>query len=369
MNQSRHQAGVLILMAAAALLALLLVGALVTAVGGSSSTIGSVESSTICVTRGNVPGLSAIASQNARIVAATAINRAGSDAALIVLTVGITESGLRILGNPNDAAGKGLPDQGTGTDHNSLGIFQQRPSWGSAAERMDPVASTNLFLDRLVALTDWQSAAPWVDAQHVQVSAWDGRARAANNYSSVVGGNYATQVPEAARVLGIILRDTVAQDCTDPGGSNVGDPPPGPTTAFGLPMSYTVPASASAAGRIAVLAALSVLGRPYVFGAAGPDAFDCSGLTAWAWARARVSLPHYTVAQWHAGGPTDPAHLTPGDLVLTPGSDGTVSDPQHVGMFLGDGLVVEAPQTGDVIRVVSYSSFVSGGLAGLRHIG
>jgi cell wall-associated NlpC family hydrolase len=321
------------------------------------------------MTRGNVPGLSAIASQNARIVAATAIQRAGSDAALIALTVGITESGLRILGNPNDASANGLPDQGIGTDHDSLGIFQQRPSWGSAAERMDPVASTNLFMDRLVALTGSQSAEPWVDAQQVQVSAWDGHARPANDNSSVVGGNYETQVPEAARVLGIILRDTVAQDCSDSGGSNVGDPPTGPTTAFGLPVSYTLPPSASAAGQAAVLAALSVLGRPYVFGAAGPDAFDCSGLTAWAWARAGVSLPHYTVAQWHAGTATDPADLAPGDLVLTPGSDGTLSNPQHVGMFIGDGLVVEAPEAGDVIRVVTYSSFVSGGLAGLRHIG
>jgi cell wall-associated NlpC family hydrolase len=118
-----------------------------------------------------------------------------------------------------------------------------------------------------------------------------------------------------------------------------------------------------------VLAALGVLGRPYVFGAAGPTVFDCSGLTMWAWAQAGVALPHYTVDQWHDGVATDPAHLAPGDLVLTPGSDGTVSDPQHVGLFLGDGLVVEAPQTGDVIRVVTYSSFVSAGLAGLRHIG
>jgi cell wall-associated NlpC family hydrolase len=79
-------------------------------------------------------------------------------------------------------------------------------------------------------------------------------------------------------------------------------------------------------------------------------------------------LPHYTVAQWHAGTLTDPADLVPGDLVLTPGSDGTVMNPQHVGMYLGDALIIEAPETGDVIRVVSYSSFVSGGLAGLRHI-
>jgi peptidoglycan DL-endopeptidase CwlO len=82
-----------------------------------------------------------------------------------------------------------------------------------------------------------------------------------------------------------------------------------------------------------------------------------------------VSLPHYTVDQWHAGRPVDPATLTAGDLVLTPGADGTLANPQHVGMFIGSGLVVEAPQTGDVVKVVTYNSFVSDGLSGLRRIG
>jgi cell wall-associated NlpC family hydrolase len=205
-------------------------------------------------------------------------------------------------------------------------------------------------------------------AEAVQVSAWDGVPRAANGFSADIGGNYQANVADASRVLGDIDHGTTAQGCGDVGGSGIGVPPTGPTNRYGLPLSYAIPATASPAAHTAVSAALSVLGSPYVFGAAGPHAFDCSGLTKWAWAQAGVALLHYTVAQWDAGTPTDPAHLAPGDLVLTPGSDGTVSDPQHVGMFLGDGLVVEAPQTGDVIRVVSYSSFVSAGVAGLRHI-
>ena len=72
--------------------------------------------------------------------------------------------------------------------------------------------------------------------------------------------------------------------------------------------------------------------------------------------------------QWRFGIGTDASQLLPGDLVLTPGADGTLSDPQHVGMFIGHGLVVEAPQTGDVVKVVTFPSFVSDGLSGLRHI-
>ena len=79
-------------------------------------------------------------------------------------------------------------------------------------------------------------------------------------------------------------------------------------------------------------------------------------------------MPHYTGDQWQAGTATDVHALAAGDLVLTPGSDGTLANPQHVGMYIGEGLVVEAPQTGDVVKVVTFSSFVSDGLSGLRHL-
>ena len=74
----------------------------------------------------------------------------------------LAESGLRILGNPNDPEGLIYDNEGIGTDHDSLGLFQQRPGWGTAAQRMDPVESTNLFLDQLLALPRWDQADPWV---------------------------------------------------------------------------------------------------------------------------------------------------------------------------------------------------------------
>src|SRR5690348_12862951 len=78
----------------------------------------------VCRTSGSLPGLSDAAATNARTVAATALNRGGRRAALIALMTGLTESGLRVLTNPNDPAGSLYPHQGVGYDHDSLGIFQ-----------------------------------------------------------------------------------------------------------------------------------------------------------------------------------------------------------------------------------------------------
>jgi cell wall-associated NlpC family hydrolase len=123
------------------------------------------------------------------------------------------------------------------------------------------------------------------------------------------------------------------------------------------------------AERIAVTFALTQLGKPYKFAAAGPNAYDCSGLTMAAWAAAGVMLPHKAAAQWREGTPVpDPLMLTPGDLRLIPGADGTWNPPNpgHVGMYIGAGYVVEAPQTGDVVKIVPLATF--GPIIGMRHI-
>ncbi|NMM32521.1 MAG: C40 family peptidase, partial [Phycicoccus sp.] len=61
--------------------------------------------------------------------------------------------------------------------------------------------------------------------------------------------------------------------------------------------------------------------------------------------------------------------LRPGDLVLIPGSDGSLASPGHLGMFIGEGLVIHAPHTGDVVKVVTFKSFTAEGISALRHIG
>jgi cell wall-associated NlpC family hydrolase len=97
-------------------------------------------------------------------------------------------------------------------------------------------------------------------------------------------------------------------------------------------------------GDKALRAALSQQGKPYVWGAAGPSSYDCSGLMMWAYKKVGISLPHYTVSQWNASHHV--SHPQPGDLILF-----YPPSMHHVGMYIGNGLMVHAPQTGDVVRV------------------
>jgi len=104
------------------------------------------------------------------------------------------------------------------------------------------------------------------------------------------------------------------------------------------------PSSGRAA--VAVQTALAQLGKPYVYGAAGPDAFDCSGLTMYSWAAAGVSLSHASSVQSGQGVPVSISALQPGDLVFY------YSPVSHVGMYIGNGQVVHAPHPGSVVEIV-----------------
>lgn len=120
--------------------------------------------------------------------------------------------------------------------------------------------------------------------------------------------------------------------------------------AFGLDGFATAPPPTPAAA-MAVHAALGQVGKPYQWGATGPDEFDCSGLTRWAYLQAGVALPRTSREQWSAGSHVAAAALLPGDLVFF-GDD--VRDPatvHHVGMYVGQGLMVNAPHTGAQVRV------------------
>jgi cell wall-associated NlpC family hydrolase len=138
----------------------------------------------------------------------------------------------------------------------------------------------------------------------------------------------------------------------------------------GLPTSYAIPNDATAAETVAITYAFAQLGKPYLWGGVGPNAFDCSGLTMMAWTQAGVTLLHYTGDQITEGTRVSSyADISPGDLVLVPGSDGTVANPGHVGLYLGEGLVESAVDVQYGVIVQSYSSFVSAGLSGIRHVG
>lgn len=146
--------------------------------------------------------------------------------------------------------------------------------------------------------------------------------------------------------------------------------PSSPVVNNGLPSDYLIPADATAAETVAITYALAQLGKPYLWGGFGPGAFDCSGLTMMAWAQAGVALLHYTGDQINEGTPVSSyADISPADLVLVPGSDGTVANPGHVGLYIGEGLVESAVDVQYGVIVQPYSYFVSGGLSGIRHVG
>ena len=122
-----------------------------------------------------------------------------------------------------------------------------------------------------------------------------------------------------------------------------------------LPGSAFVPAptsvvAASSAAQVAVNTALAQVGDPYVWGAGGPDAFDCSGLTSYAYAAAGVALPHSSRAQSTLGRQVSRQELQPGDLVFyyTPIS--------HVAMYIGNGQMVHASTSSQPVKVVAFGS-------------
>ncbi|HTJ36237.1 MAG TPA: NlpC/P60 family protein [Dactylosporangium sp.] len=98
-------------------------------------------------------------------------------------------------------------------------------------------------------------------------------------------------------------------------------------------------------GGTAAKKACELIGKPYIWGAAGPSGYDCSGLTMAAWAAAGVTLRHYTKWQWEDAKPVAKADLRPGDLVFF------YSDLHHMGMYVGGGWMVHAPTTGDYVRM------------------
>jgi cell wall-associated NlpC family hydrolase len=112
--------------------------------------------------------------------------------------------------------------------------------------------------------------------------------------------------------------------------------------------------TANTIGAEALRWALRARGKPYMWGAAGPNAFDCSGLVMWAYAKVGISLPHYTGAQWQMGIHVSRRDLQPGDLVFFYANIG------HVGLYIGNGLMVDAPDFGEVVQVepVMWASFV-----------
>ncbi|WP_243639450.1 C40 family peptidase [Micromonospora sp. MW-13] len=122
----------------------------------------------------------------------------------------------------------------------------------------------------------------------------------------------------------------------------------------------TIKGVVSSAARTAIKTACAQVGDPYVWGATGPNSFDCSGLTQYAYRAAGISLTHFTGAQWNEGRAIPRSEARPGDLVFF------FSDLHHVGLYLGNDLMVHAPRAGKPVNVSSINTMP---VAGFRRPG
>jgi peptidoglycan DL-endopeptidase CwlO len=194
-------------------------------------------------------------------------------------------------------------------DRDSLGIFQMRPSqgWGSVAQVTDPVYEINKFYDVLVRVPGWETQRPGDSAQDIERSAFPAR--------------YHQWEPLAVNVIGTVGGDVtsyVRASCTTP-----------------------LPAPSEVAGR-AIQYALGEVGKPYVWGATGPNSYDCSGLMLRAYESAGITLPRVARQQYWAGAQLPVRQAQPGDLVFWGYDRSNPDSIHHVAMYLGNGRMVEA---------------------------
>jgi cell wall-associated NlpC family hydrolase len=252
---------------------------------------------------------------------------------IIALATAMTESALRNLGHG---------------DADSLGLFQQRPSagWGTPAQIMDPVYSSRMFYQGLAKVPGWQAMPAGAAAQQVQRSAFPDRYAAWEPLATALVASMAATASACA-----------AQDADTPLAGDV---------AGALPPGFTLPAGTPAPVVAAVTWALRQLGTSYYYGGSCTDSHssdvtkhcDCSSLTQQAYRAGGIPLSRTTYTQIHEGSPVaSMAALQPGDLIFLPG---------HVGMYLGQHLVVQAPHTGDVVKVSRSDAWASNFVAARR---
>lgn len=137
--------------------------------------------------------------------------------------------------------------------------------------------------------------------------------------------------------------------------------------AGGIPSAQQGLGSSSISGQDVVSAASKLEGAPYVWGGSTPRGFDCSGFTQYVYAHLGVQLPRTSEQQATVGTPVGSlANAQPGDLVFFAGSDGTSASPGHVGIYVGGGLMIDAPYTGTTVQIQSVSS--AGPVVAIRHV-
>lgn len=279
--------------------------------------------------------------------------RYGRSVAAVASTNGIADANAITVGQVLHVGGGTLP---------AAAHLQASPA-RSARPTVASVPAARVSVAPVVAATP--SAPPLVGSGTYNVRAGDNLGAIAAKFStwtaSLVAANHLASANAIS--IGQVLQ-VGGQGANAPKPAPVATPAAPAAPARVTPVVATAPAPApapatvrSASGAaLAVQTALAQVGKPYVYGAAGPSSFDCSGLVMYAWAAAGKSLPHFSGAQYGDMTHVSMSALQPGDVVF-------FADPgQHEAMYIGGGKIVEAPYTGANVRVESmYSQFVLAG--------
>ncbi|WP_324290680.1 C40 family peptidase [Arthrobacter sp. H14-L1] len=256
----------------------------------------------------------------------------------ISIMVALQESGLRMLANPAVPASLGMPHDGVGYDHDSIGSAQQRPSagWGTVQELMTPSYDAEAFFGGpngpnqgsprgLLDVHGWQSMTLGAAAQAVQASAFPEL--------------YERWAPTAQAIIASLRGSGGLRHCS-PQQPNANEP--------------TVPVPGNLSGmRQAILRyAQEGVGGSYVWGGTAFKAWDCSGYVQWVYAQAGIQLPR--TEQWATGHPTSTPQ--PGDLVVQ-NPDGP-NHWGHVGIYAGAGVMYSAlnPSAGTLLHPVAWNT-------------
>jgi cell wall-associated NlpC family hydrolase len=240
----------------------------------------------------------------------------------------------------------------TGTTANSNPLFDSNTRDYAAKAQYGQVAAGKLS----TAVANLTNSKDRLDAQQAQLQTQKSAAQSAtasaagavqraqvlqqqqNANLSQVKGQIATLIDQKraadAAAAAVTARQAIAQAKANPVVTSDSSPP------------IPVPPSSGGIGGAAVAAAESQIGVPYVWGGSSPSGFDCSGLTMWAYAQVGISLPHFSGAQMSGSTPVPISALEPGDLLFY-GPGGS----EHVAMYVGGGMMIEAPRTGSSVRI------------------